>query len=405
MLTDTAVKKAKKKGQRYKIADREGLYLAVMPTGKKVFRYEYRFHGRRETLTLGTYSDTGKGMSLIEARSAHAAARKMLEGGSSPAIAKRKADALAESDIANSFNATSDAFIAEFAPHRSTSWKSQADRWLTRGACKIIGHIPLSEMERADVLAAVKPVVERGASYSAERTRSFIADVFSFAESRGLVDRNPARAARGAISVPVPDEKPAMNPKEIHDAIVAIRDNGGRPGTRIALEVLAYTFVRKSELIRARWEEIDWEAAEWRIPASRMKMKESHVVPLSDQVVRLFKQAKALSGNSPFIFPGIKSLAKPLSDSALNGAMARLAIDRFSPHSFRRTASTMLNELGWRPDVIEKQLAHKERSKIRAAYNKASYLPERRQMMQTWAYHVDAMIGGAKVVPIKSRAS
>jgi integrase len=404
MLTDTAVRKAKKKGKRYKLADREGLYLAVMPTGKKVFRYEYRFHGRRETLTLGSYSDTGQGMSLIEARSAHAAARKMLEAGSSPAIAKRKADVQAASNIANSFKATVDAFIAEFAPHRSRSWQAQADRWLTRSACKTIGHIPLSEVERADVLAACRPMVDRGASYSAERTRGLIADVFSFAESRGLVDRNPASSARGAISLPVPDEKPAMTPKEMRDIIKAIRDNGGRPGTRIAYEALAYTFVRKSELTRARWDEIDWEAAEWRIPGARMKMKESHIVPLSDQAANLFRRARVLAGNSSFVFPSIKSLAKPLSDSALNNGLARLGIDKFSPHSFRRTASTMLNELGWRADVIERQLAHKERSKIRAAYNKATYLSERRQMMQAWADHLDAIVAGAKVVPIKGRA-
>jgi integrase len=404
MLTDTAVKKATKKARRYKISDREGLYLAVMPTGKKVFRYEYRFHGRRETLTLGTYSDTGKGMSLIEARGAHAAARKMLEDGNSPAIARRKADAQAAAKIANSFAAVAEAYIKEFAPHRSESWRDQADRWLIRGACKVIGQTPLSEIERPDVLAACKPAIDRGAAYSAERTRGFIADVFAFAESNGLVERNPARAARGAISVPDSEERPAMSPKELRETISQIRERGGRPGTRLAFEALAYTFVRKVELIGARWSEIDWGAAEWRIPKERMKMKEAHVVPLSIQVIRVFKGAKALAGNSEFVFPSVKSLKKPLSDSALNGCLTRLGIHKFSPHSFRHTASTMLNEIGWRPDVIERQLAHKERNKIRATYNKATYLPERKQMMQAWADHLDAVVSGEKVTPIRARA-
>ncbi len=404
MLTDTAVKKAKGKAQRYKLTDREGLYLAVMPTGKKVFRYEYRFHGRRETLTLGTYSDTGKGLSLIEARSAHAGARKMLEAGQSPAIVKRKADEQAAAKIANSFRAVADAYIAEFSPNRSASWQAQADRWLKRGACSIIGDMPLSEIQRADVLAACKPALDRGKPYSAERTRGFIADVFSFAESVGIIDRNPARAARGAISVPASPEKPAMTAKELRDIISAIRDRGGRASTRIAFEALAYTFVRKSELTRARWEEIDLDAAEWRIPAARMKMREAHVVPLSRQVVELFKQAKALASKSEFVFPSMKTLAKPLSDTALNNGLERLGIHKFSPHSFRHTASTMLNEMGWRADVIEKQLAHSERNKIRSTYNKATYLAERRQMMQAWADHIDAQFVGGSVVPIRAKA-
>jgi integrase len=404
MLTDTAIKKAKRKARRYKLTDREGLYLAVMPTGKKVFRYEYRFHGRRETLTLGTYSETGKGLSLIEARSAHASARKMLEAGQSPAIAKRKAVEKAAAKIANSFKAVAEAYIAEFSPSRSASWQAQADRWLKRGACSIIGDIPLAEMERADVLRACKPALDRGAPYSAERTRAYIADVFSFAESLGLVDRNPARAARGAISVPASPEKPAMSAKELRDIITAIRDRGGRASTRIAFETLAYTFTRKSELTRARWEEVDLDAAEWRIPAARMKMREAHVVPLSRQAVELFKRAKALASKSEFVFPSMKTLAKPLSDTALNNGLQRVGIDKFSPHSFRRTASTMLNEMGWRADVIEKQLAHTERNKIRSTYNKATYLQERRQMMQVWADHLDAVVSGARIVPIKSRA-
>jgi integrase len=404
MLTDTAIRKATKKSARYKLADHHGLYLAVMPSGKKVFRYEYRFHGRRESITFGTYSETGKGFSLTEARSAHAHARKMLELGESPAAVKRRADQRAATNIANSFSAVANAYIAELSPHRSKAWNAQVQRWLVRGSYPIIGDKPLSEIERADVFAACKPAIDRGAPYSAERTRAYISDVFSFAERRGLIDRNPARAMSGAIAVPPSPEKPAMTAKELRETIIAIRDRGGRESTRIAFEILAYTFVRKSELAFARWDEIDLDAAEWRIPAARMKMREAHVIPLSMQVVSLFRKAKAISGKSEFVFPNMRSPAKPLSDTALNNGLRRVGIHKFSPHSFRHTASTMLNEMNWRPDVIEKQLAHRERNKIRATYNKATYLLERKKMMQAWADHLDCVVSSAVVVPIKFRA-
>lgn len=194
---------------------------------------------------------------------------------------------------------------------------------------------------------------------------------------------------------------PTLSAKEIRDLVKLVRSSGGRAGTRIALELLLLTFVRKRELIQATWSEIDLEsAAEWRIPAERMKTREPHIVPLSEQALDLFRQAKKVATGSKYVFPGLTSLAKPLSDTALNNALMRLGFGHFSPHGFRRTASTILNELGWRPDVIERQLAHQERNKIRAAYNKATYLEDRAKMMQAWADHVDAIVTSGKVVPI-----
>jgi integrase len=169
------------------------------------------------------------------------------------------------------------------------------------------------------------------------------------------------------------------------------------------MELLLLTFVRKMELLGARWEELDLEAAEWRLPAHRMKMREPHVVPLSTQAVALFKQAKQHASGSEFVFPSLSSLKKPLSETALNNALKRLGYGHFSPHAFRRTASTMLNERGYRSDVIERQLAHMERNRIRAAYNKATYLAERTKMMQDWANYVVALVEGSNVVAIGSR--
>jgi integrase len=404
MLTDTAIRKAKIKSRRYKLADREGLYLAVLPSGKKVFRYEYRYLRRRETLTLGTYSDTGAGMTLVQARKAHAEARGMLERNQSPAVAKQRERAVAASQLANTFKSVATAWLDELAPHRSGIWLRLVKRWFENDVFPVIGTKPLAEIDRTDVLAACQPARDRGRDHTAEATRRYIAMLFSWAESRGITDRNPARAARGAITVPPTRELPAMRAKEVRELIRAIREAGGRPSTRVAFELLLYTFTRKSELLRATWDELDFEAAEWRIPAARMKMREAHIVPLSVQAIALFQRQKQLASGSKFVFPSVSTLAKPLSDTALNNALRRLGYEQFSPHSFRRTASTMLNELGFRSDFIERQLAHSERSKVRAAYNKATYLPERRQMMQSWADHVDAIIAGAKVVPMKARA-
>jgi integrase len=404
MLTDTAIYRAKRRPQRYKLADRDGLYLAVLPTGKKVFRYEYRFHQKRETLTLGTYSSTGHGMSLIEARAEHAKARRMLEQGNSPAQARRKENDVAAFKQGTSFRGVAEQWMTEFSPHRSAAWSKLAKRFLNE-AYKVLGDKPIADVAQDHVLAACKKAQDRGSLYTANAIRRYIGAVFTYAASCGLSDRNPAVAARGALAVPATRKLPALSPKEIRDLVKLVRANGGRAGTRIALELLLLTFVRKRELIQATWSEIDFESAEWRIPAERMKAKELHIVPLSRQALDLFRQAKKLASGSKYVFPGLTSLVKPLSDTALNNALVRLGFSHFSPHGFRRTASTILNELGWLPDVIERQLAHQERNKIRAAYNKATYLEDRTKMMQAWADHVDAIVAGAKVVPIGKKVA
>jgi integrase len=400
MLTDTAISRARRRLRRYKLADRDGLYLAVLPTGKKVFRYEYRYHGKRETLTLGTYSPTGDGVSLTEARAEHAKARRMLELGNSPAQARRKENDAAAFRLGTSFRGVAEQWLAEFLPHRSQSWARLAKRFLAE-AYAVLGDKPIAEIERGHLIAACEKAKNRGSLYTAHAIRRYVTAVFDYAGSRGLTDRNPAAAARGAMAAPKPRKMPTLSAKEIRELVKLVRASGGRAGTRVALELLLLTFVRKRELIQAMWSEIDFDEAEWRIPAERMKAGEPHIVPLSRQAVELFREARKLAGSSKYVFPGLTSLAKPLSDTALNNALMRLGFGHFSPHGFRRTASTILNELGWRPDVIERQLAHQERNKIRAAYNKATYLEDRAQMMQAWADHVDAIVAGARVIPIR----
>jgi integrase len=402
MLTDTAIRKAGKRRRRYKLSDQGGLYLAVLPSGKKVWRYEYRLHGRRETLTFGTYSDTGEGMSLAEARKRHAAARHQVEDDESPARIRRKERQAAVARLEGTFQSVAERWYEELKANRGESWARQTRSLLVREIYPVLGELPIVEIEKDHVLKAAKKTLDRGSNYTAERIRQVIALVFDYAILHDLDERNPARDAQGTITVPRTREYTALTSKELRRLLTAVREHGGRLSTRIALELLALTFVRKNELLHATWDEIDFDVSEWRIPAARMKMGEAHIVPLSTQSLLLFKRQKALASGSRFIFPSLSSVKKPLSDTALNNAIRRLGWDDFSPHGFRRTASTMLNEQGWSPDVIERQLAHKERNRIRAAYNKATYLPERKQMMQAWADYVDAIIEGGNVVPIRS---
>jgi integrase len=267
-------------------------------------------------------------------------------------------------------------------------------------AYKVLGDKPIADVTQDQVLAACRKAQERGSLYTADAIRRYTGAVFTYAAGRGLTDRNPALAARKAFAVPESKRMPTLSSKEIRDLVKLMRSSGGRAGTRIALELLLLTFVRKRELLHATWDEIDFDAAEWRIPAERMKARELHIVPLSQQALTLFEHARQLAGGSKYVFPGLLSLKRPLSDTTLNNVLVRLGFERFSPHSFRRTASTILNELGWRPDVIERQLAHQERNKIRAAYNKATYLEDRANMMQAWADHVEGILRGGNVLSI-----
>ena len=217
-------------------------------------------------------------------------------------------------------------------------------------------------------------------------------------------DADPAAALRGAVRKPKTQHKRPLSQKEL--GLFLDRLDASQSGLPVstALRLLLLTFVRPGELRGARWAEFDLDAAEWRIPADRMKMGEPHVVPLSRQAVKLLRQLKAEAGGRPQLFPNLRDPKRDMSPTTLNRALERMGYGgHFSAHGFRATASTLLNELGYRPDVIERQLAHRERNKVRASYNQASYMPERKKMMQEWANYLDAATSSGKVRPIKSK--
>jgi integrase len=382
MLTDTHVKQARAEGKALKLTDQGGLYLYVAVSGAKGWRYDFRFLGRRQTLVIGSYPE----VSLKDARARHMDARRLLDEGKNPAAAKQRDRQAKRLSASNTFEAVANAWLEEMKPHRGPGWGKSVGGWLKNHVNPKIGKQPIDAIEPSDILALVRGIAASGTAHTAESVRWTIARIYSYAIRNLLTKANPAREIRGVIQVPPTEHNPALKPKELPVFIQKIRTYPGRPESRIALQLLALTFVRKKELVGATWDEIDFEAKEWRVPASRMKMKSEHIIPLSKQALRLFKELKELTWGKKYLLPHFGNPNKHMSGETLNQAINRLGYKgKFSPHGIRSTASTILNEQGWSGDVIERQLAHKERNRIRAAYNQASYLDERRKLMQRWA--------------------
>lgn len=402
VLTDTAAKQAKAAGKPQKLTDSGGLYLFVAPGGTKTWRYDFRFLGRRQTLTIGPYPEC----SLKEARKRHSGARRQLETGENPATAKQREKVSRRTAADNTLQAVASEWLEEIRPHRSRSWGVLVGGWWTNHINPVLGSRPLDAIEPADVLGLVRKIAAGGQPRTAESVRWIISRVYSHAIRNLKTKINPARDIRGAIALPPTKHHPSLSAKDLPQFLGKIDTYQGRPETRLALKLLARTFVRGGELVGALWEEFDLEAKEWRIPASRMKMKEAHIVPLSRQSVAILKELKPLSGHFRFLFPHFGDPKRSMSDETLRAALISLGYKgKFSPHGIRSTASTLLNEQGWRPDVIERQLAHAERNQVRAAYNHADYLDERRKMMQSWANYLDASADDGKIVNIKAAKS
>jgi len=401
VLTATRVRQAKPKTNAYKLVDGGGLYLYVSPKGAKSWRYDFRLAGRRETLVIGQYPDKD----LAEARNDHQGARKVVARGESPARAKQ-ADKLAKRGAAeDTFAGNAEEWFKRKAASRSASWRDNARRWLDRDILPAIGRKPIRDVTAADVLTLLRKMESSGIARSAEYARQVIVQVFQYAIQNLRVNVNPAREVKGAIELPPPVRRAPLTIKEIPAFMRAADRYTGRPETKLAIRLLALTFVRKMELVEATWDEIDFDNAQWRIPVERMKADAPHIVPLSSQAMNALIELKKVSGKSRYLFPHLSRLDAPMGASTLNCAFERIGYGgRFTPHGLRATASTILNEQGFRVDVIERQLAHAERNAVRAAYNHADYLDERRSMMQHWADYLDALANGATVHNLRRTA-
>lgn len=392
-LTDTAIRAAKPKEKRYKLADGEGLYIEVAPTGGKWWRIKYRFGGKEKRLSLGVYPAVG----LKEARSRAGEIKDLLRRGIDPGEERKAAKAEAAAvEIAK--GQTFEAVAREWHSKKSPGWTPRYARQvmgrLEASIFPEIGPRPITELGAPDFLAVIHRTEARGCLEMAHRLAQLCGQVTRYARLAGIVQADAASGLTEALApAPVRHHAAITSPKEIGALLRAIDAYPGEVVTRYALKILPYVFVRSGELRAAPWAEIDLDAATWLIPAERMKKRRPHVVPLAPQVVRLFRELREFTGNGPLAFPSTFSATRCLTDVGLLNALRRMGYDKetMSIHGFRGLASTLLNEQGYRPDVIEAQLAHGEKNAVRAAYNHADYLPERRAMMEAWADYLDGL--------------
>jgi integrase len=400
-LTDTAIRAAKTPNKAIKLFDGKGLYLLVQSNGSRLWRLKYRVDKREKLLALGAYPEVG----LKAARQSRDRAREQLAAGIDPG-AHRKIQKLARG---NTFEAVAREWLEKHR-HKFTESTFGKALWMLEDLLfPYIGARPIDSIEAPDVLTALRRIEARGRNETAHRTKWRAGEVFRFAIATGRAKRDPTADLRGALA-PVRSSKRAAitNPARIGDLLRALDGYSGQPGTEIALKLAPLLFVRPGELRAARWEEFDLEGKEptWRIPGERMKMREQHIVPLSTQAVALLNQLWPITGPRGYLFPSLRTGARPISENTLNAALRRLGYskDEMTAHGFRAMASTCLNEQGFAPDVIELQLAHAERNKVRAAYNRSQRLADRRKMMQAWADYLDGLRAKGAVVPIKRRA-
>lgn len=398
-LTDTKIRQSKPKDKLYKLSDGAGLFLQIQPSGAKYWRLAYRYGGKQKTLALGVYPD----ISLSEAREKRVEARKVLEKGIDPAnvMSKRVRKRREVTNTENSF----EAIAREWHEHQKGGWSdSHAARVLSsleKEAFPDLGSIPIHDLTAPQVLAVLRKIERRGALEVASRVLQRCNAVFRYAVQTGRVEHNPVTDLQGALKTKKVEHRAALGRAELPEFLAKLENYNGNLLTRLALNLILLTFVRSGELRGAKWKEFDFDRAEWRIPSERMKMRTEHIVSLSRQAMEVLGELKPISGNRELVFPSERTWKKPMSENTLLYAMYRMGYhQRATVHGFRATASTILNESGFNHDAIERQLAHAERNKVRAAYHRSEYLEERRRMMQWWADFLDGIRINENVVPL-----
>lgn len=396
MLTDKKIGAAKPRDKAYKLFDERGLYLLIDPKYSPGWRLKYYFEGREKLLSLGTYPD----VSLKRARERRDEVRRLVLDGIDPS-AERKSKKLA---LADSFESMAREWLAK--QNLSDATRLRDTGRLERFAFPQIGSRPVSAIKAADLLSMLRRVEAQGKIETTHRVRSLCGRILRYAVATGRAEHDVSSDLRGALTpLEVTNRAAITDPKRIGELLRAMDEYSGQPATLAALKLAPLTFVRPGELRAAEWTEFDLDHALWRIPAARMKMAEQHVVPLSHQALAILRELHAITGGGKYLFPSLRSPTRCMSDNTVNAALRRLGYSKeeMTGHGFRAMASTCLNEQGWHPDVIELQLAHKERNKVRAAYNRSERLTERKKMMQAWGDYLDALKAKGAVVAIRSK--
>ena len=386
-----------------RLKDERGLYLEVRPEGGKWWRLRYWLNSKEGRLSLGTYPD----VSLKMARERRDEARRLIAQGIDPSDARKAQKAVTVEDE-NTFERVAREWFAKFQPNWSASHGNRIMRRFELDVFPWLGSRPIREIEPQELLTVIQRIEGRGAVETAHRALQNCGQVFRYAVATGRAGRDPCGDLRGAI--PPSKEKhhaSIIEPKLIAPLLRNLDNYQGSFVVGCALRLAPLVFVRPGELRHAEWMEVNLEALEWRIPGHKMKMREQHIIPLSRQSITIIQELHPLTGHGRYLFPSERTLSRPMSENTVNGALRRMGYskDEMTGHGFRSMASTLLNELGFNRDWIERQLAHAERDNIRAAYNFAQHLPERRKMMQAWADHLDALKTGVKVIPIYREAN
>ncbi len=402
-LTDTGIKALKAGQKPRKHFDAASLFLLVTPNGGKWWRFKYRFGGKEKLISFGTYPE----VPLKDARNKRDQARRDIAADIDPGI-KRKAEKDSKSvQAANSFEVIAREWFTKHESSWVASHSSKIIRRLERDVFPWLGSRPISEVTAAELLSVLRRVEGRNALDTAHRTLQNCSQVFRYAVATLRAKRDPTTDLRGALPPVKQSHHPSITePKAIGELLRAIDGYSGSFITQCALKLAPLTFVRPGELRKAEWAEFDLDGTEWRIPAERMKMRELHIVALSIQAIQVLRELHALTGTGKYVFPGARTNGRPMSENTVNAALRRLGYtsDEMTGHGFRSMASTRLNEQGWNRDVVERQLAHAERDDVRAAYNYAEHLSERRKMMQHWAEYLDTLRNGtANVIPINAK--
>ena len=389
-LTDTRIRNLKHSHKPTKYADGNGLYLYLSASGKKFWRMAYYFGGKEKVLSFGEYPV----VALEKAREKRKEAKQLIAEGVDPGAHKKAVKEALLSEIRNTFQN----IAMEWHATRTLNFTDKHRRTvlyrLEKYVFPIIGHEHIAGMEAPDILAVVKPIEQKGHHETARRLLQIISQVYRYAIITGRAKRNPATDLHGALPPRNVIHRAAVTePEKVAQLLRDIDNYEGYFSIICALRLAPLVVVRPGELRAAEWSEFNLKTKEWRIPSNRMKMKQMHIVPLSKQALKILKELQPFSGDGKYLFPSIRTETRPISDATLLNALRRMryAKDEMCTHGFRSMASTLLNELGYNRDWIERQLAHGERDEVRAAYNYAEYLPERRKMMQKWADYLAAL--------------
>ncbi len=398
-LTDKACSNAKPREKAYKLSDGGGLYLEVTPQGSKLWRMKYRLHNKEKRLALGKYPE----FSLLEAREGREKARKQLREFKDPSLLKQEHKRLAAESAATTF----EAIAREWIEKNKTKWSANhAGTVLRRMELDIfphIGKLPIKEISTPRLVPVIEDIQKRGAHEMARRSLQYCRAIFSYAKIRGKIEINPADIK--AKDILVSQKKgnfAAMESNDLPVFLSKLYRNEGRLflQTQLAMEFMLLTFVRTNELIKARWEEFDFDKKQWIIPGSRMKMGRDHIVPLSRQSLQILEKLKPVSGHRQWVFPSQRNPRNHMSNNAILVALGRMGYRGIhTGHGFRALAmTTLMEELGYQHEIPDTQLAHAKGDEIRRAYDRTKFLPQRKQMMQDWADYIDKLATNGDVI-------